>query len=57
MLDCVDIPRLESLNKYWADHPPVQWMIAAYLGIEAKDKPNSKEDIEQLLSMFGTPSR
>lgn len=52
MRDHVDIPRLESLNKYWADHPPVQWMVAAYFGIKPKDKPNNKTDIEQLLSMF-----
>jgi len=54
VLENVDIPRMESLNKYWSDHPPLQWMVAAYFDIKPKDKANSKDDIEQLLSMFGT---
>lgn len=24
------------MNRYWADHPPVHLMIAAYLGIKPK---------------------
>ena len=32
-----------DLHEHWRDHPPVQWMVQAYLGIEprakAKDTP------------------
>ena len=53
VLENVDIPRLESLKQYWQDHPPVQWMMASYFGIKPANKTNNKEDIEQLMSMFG----
>jgi hypothetical protein len=30
----LDIPRLQSLNKYWRYHPPAHMMIAQYFGIK-----------------------
>jgi hypothetical protein len=45
VLEHVDIPRLETLHKYWADHPPLQWMIASYFGIG--DKKTSSQNIEE----------
>ncbi len=38
-MDALTLPRLAALNRYWADHPPVHLMIAAYLGI----KPGSEK--------------
>lgn len=45
MLEHVDIPRLETLSKYWSDHPPLQWMIAAYFGIG--EKKSVSQNIEE----------
>lgn len=36
--DHVDLPRLEALNKYWAQFPPAHVLIAAYLGIKPQQK-------------------
>jgi len=32
-----DIPRVERWIEYCGKHPPLQAMVAAYLGIEAKE--------------------
>ena len=53
VLEHVDIPRIEALNRYWENHPPVQWMVASYLGIKPKGKSNQDGDIAQLMGMFG----
>lgn len=52
VLEHVDIPRLEALSNYWSDHPPLQWMVAAYFGIKPKNKTNNEDDIAQLMAMF-----
>ncbi|MDE1988899.1 MAG: hypothetical protein KGI82_00385 [Betaproteobacteria bacterium] len=31
-----------DLHDYWRDHPPVQWMVQAYLGIDP-DKRKAKD--------------
>lgn len=49
MLDHVDIPRLESLNKYWSDHPPVQWMVASYFGIGKKSNTDNIEEASEFV--------
>jgi hypothetical protein len=68
--DHVDIPRLESLHKYWANHPPLQWMVASYFGIGKKAPAINieeasefvpvesipKADFENLLSDLGIPA-
>lgn len=36
-----DLPRLQALNQYWADNPPLHKMVAAYLGIEPASKRNA----------------
>lgn len=43
-----DIPRTEAWNRYTADHPPLNLMVAAYLGI----KPNkaSASDANAMLA-------
>lgn len=32
----LDLPMLSALSAYWADVPPIQVMIASYLGIKPK---------------------
>lgn len=32
----VDIPRLTSMNDYWAKHPPLHVMVQWFMGIEEK---------------------
>jgi len=29
----IDLPRLESMNRYWRKSPPLHLMVQAYLGI------------------------
>lgn len=69
--DHLDLPRLEALNKHWANSPPVHSMVAAYLGIKPKEKPKaadlddqdvvpvsrvSKDEFEELLKSKGLAS-
>lgn len=32
----MDIPRLASMNAYWAKHPPLHVMVQWFMGIEEK---------------------
>jgi hypothetical protein len=50
----VDIPRLESLNRYLAAHPPLHMMVAAYLGIKPKPPTpeHAESDYTDLFGMF-----
>jgi hypothetical protein len=32
------LPRYQAIYRYLAAHPPVQWMVAAYLGIKGDDR-------------------
>jgi hypothetical protein len=34
-----DYPRLERWIEYCEEHPPVQWMVQAYLGLTERQKP------------------
>lgn len=34
----MDLPRLASMNAYWAKHPPLHLMIQHFMGIEAKSE-------------------
>ena len=47
----VDLPTLADLNAYWERYPPLQIMIAAYLGI-GKDKvdKNKQQSFEEFMS-------
>ncbi len=49
MLDHVDIPRFEALHKHWLDHPPLQWMIAAYFNIGKKSAPQNIEEANEFV--------
>ena len=33
------IPMYRAQQRYWGDHPPVQWMVQAYLKIPFKNTP------------------
>ena len=56
----MDIPRLLAMNRHWRQHPPLQAMVQAYLGIKPPtDTPrttpaqgNSPADLEQFMQMF-----
>jgi hypothetical protein len=37
---------LAAMNEYWADHPPVHIMVAAYMGIGKKSTQSSGEPLE-----------
>jgi hypothetical protein len=39
------------MNRYWDDHPPLHFMVAAYLGI--KPKTASKGNAEDIVSFLG----
>ena len=55
----VDLPRLESLNRYWDQFPPLHVMVASYLGLKPKPKvkpgQSSGQDFEELFRMFPPP--
>lgn len=37
-----------DLHDYWRDHPPVQWMVQSYLGVESeKDRQLSGDDLKR----------
>lgn len=47
------MPRLKALNAYWAKHPPVHLMVAAYLGFKPADGKPSEDTAKQLDAMVG----
>jgi hypothetical protein len=47
----VDLPRLESMNRYWEQFPPLHVMVAAYFGITPK-KQQEPASVDELLAMF-----
>ncbi len=44
-----------AMWRHWIDHPPVQVMIAGYLGFKPRPKPGANQDAEigQMLAIFG----
>jgi hypothetical protein len=53
-VDELTVPRLMALNRYWANHPPVHIMIAAYLGVKPREtRKNTEHDMRELIAMFG----
>jgi hypothetical protein len=45
------IPRLQQMNEYWRNYPPIHVMIASYFGLGEKPKEvdNSPDDLSELL--------
>jgi hypothetical protein len=50
VLDQIDIPFLEELNRAWADCPPLRRMAAAYFGYRPPSRPS--RNYHDLLAMF-----
>ncbi|MGH8321617.1 MAG: hypothetical protein ACRESI_06655 [Gammaproteobacteria bacterium] len=40
ILDRLTWQEVGELSDYWRDHPPLQWMLQAFLGIKPKPKPS-----------------
>lgn len=36
-----------EMDRYWADHPPLHLMIAAYLGVEPQSSATDLHDLPQ----------
>ena len=50
------LPEVAMYFEYAGEHPPVSWMVAGYLGIKPKPKPQSvNEQMGDLLTLFGGP--
>jgi hypothetical protein len=52
------LPRLQALNDYWRDHPPLHILLGSFLGVKpaAKIKEEKEENLDKLiadLSMAG----
>ena len=43
-----DLPQLQAMYRYWAAHPPLHMMVAAYLGI--KDATVAPQDPDAALA-------
>ena len=58
MTDHLDLPRLKALSDYWADHPPMHLMVAAYLDIKPRPAPATTtptdEDLNRVRELFPT---
>ena len=56
MAENIDLVRLAELNEYWAGHPPLHAMVAAYFGIKPNPTPADLEnqDFSGLFAL-GTP--
>lgn len=39
-----------DLHDYWGEHPPVQWMVQAYLGIGRSTEPEPEPSSDELMS-------
>ena len=51
----VDLPRLEALNRYWAQLPPLHLMVAAYFGIKPKEQEPVIKDLQDQSLIPATP--
>lgn len=44
--------------EYIEKHPPVSWLVAAYVGVKPKaKKQNDRGSMDDLLAMFGGPGK
>jgi hypothetical protein len=51
----VDLPRLNAMNEYWAQFPPVHIMVAGYMGYKPKEKPE-ENNFDELFRNFPPPA-
>lgn len=52
----VDLSRLDALNRYWTQWPPLHVMAAAYLGLKPST-PDKQDSIDELLQLFPLPNK
>lgn len=43
-----------DLSGYWAEHPPLQAMVQAYLGIKPKSQKENDDEFDALLGAVST---
>lgn len=46
------LPRIKKLHQYWAKHPRVEWLVAAYL----KYEPKQEQEESDIAAAFGLKS-
>jgi len=45
------LPRIEKLFAYWRNYPPMNILVAAFLGVKPKSKkPKSSQDLNQMMA-------
>lgn len=52
------LPRYRALQKYWVQHPRVEWLVAAYLKYKppaSMDAEKTSSSAEDMLNFFGIP--
>lgn len=52
----LDIPRLAALNAYWRNHPPVHYLLAAFVGFKPPRERTVNSD-QELAALFGALHR
>ncbi len=46
--DGMTLDEVLELHDYWKDHPPVQWMVQSYLGVEpSQNRELSGDDLKR----------
>lgn len=48
------LPEAAMYYEYAEKHPPVSWMVAAYLGVKPKTKKSEQANMDELLALFGS---
>ena len=52
--DNLDLPRIQHLNEYWREHPPVHILVASYMGIKPSSSVvQSVADDAEAIGMLG----
>ena len=50
----LDLPRIQCLNEYWREHPPVHILVASYMGIKPSSGiVQSEADEAEAIGMLG----
>ena len=52
-MDALDLPKVETLMKFFNANPPVHLMVKAYLGIETPSEPPKVVDNAAFMQMLG----
>lgn len=48
----MDVPRLQALNRYHQQHPPLHLLAAAWLGFTGKPEPPPDNDLAAFATAF-----